>query len=811
MSEVPANRSDRVEKKCKGFSALCRKFKEGELPELPDPAGYLPADPEERLELLPELLKIHLEFRIEAGGTMKGQEYFHRFSELKEHRDLALELIVNQFQLLISCERSPNLDHYLSLFPEYREELKLRLAPFQATVDPPLPARYQLPKVIDRGGMGVILRVWDANIDRPLALKLMLPSADGKRFLAEARITGQLQHPGIPPVHEIGHLADGRPFFSMKLIEGHTLDHLLRDRSSPQANLPGFLKTFEQIAQTVAYAHSLRIIHRDLKTLNVMVGAFGEVQVMDWGLAKVRSNGVETAPSVTAEGASAIHAPGPGHPEAGTEPGAVLGTPAYMPPEQARGEVNELDERCDVFALGAILCVVLTGQPLYTGESMLEVLERAKQGDLAESFRHLDASGADADLIDLAKRCLSVEREGRPRTAGEVAQAIAAHQAGVQDRLRRAELEGAEAKTRAEEERKTRGEAERRFAAERRARRRTMALATALVMLVLVISGGAVWYVQNRIAAQVRHEQAIESALEEATRPGELLEQLMKKPDRWEATLAARLAAVKRAEALTEREEGLVEPELRQRVQCVKDQVEADEKNRQLVAGFDRIRLEQSAVDVTGRAFRVKEAYPKLCAALDHHGVPVGIGVPHEAAARIKQRPKPVQSYLEAALIECRRWAPDKEGEWLEAVLTAVDPDPWRRQVLTALGTKNEAALVKLTIDPAVDKLPPYMLFGLARSLPDSLSTSRISLLRRAQQRYPDDFWINFYLAGHLHQSVLLEGVTDRKWAADEQLRLDDAVRFYTVALALRPRNSAVYVNLGTAWSDKGYPFTGRS
>src|SRR5262249_18250515 len=126
---------------------------------------------------------------------------------------------------------------------------------------------------------------------RSLALKVLLPEHRGdpgleQRFLAEAQLTAQLQHPGIPPVHEIGRLTDGRPFFAMKLIQGRTLADLLRARSGPAERLPYFLGIFAQVCQAVGYAHSRGVIHRDLKPSNVMVGAFGEGQVMDWGLAK---------------------------------------------------------------------------------------------------------------------------------------------------------------------------------------------------------------------------------------------------------------------------------------------------------------------------------------------------------------------------------------------------------------------------------------------------------------------------------------------------------------------------------------------
>src|SRR5262245_34337985 len=164
-----------------------------------------------------------------------------------------------------------------------------------ATAEPPGGAgRLQVVEPIGQGGMGAVFRVRDTDFDRDLAVKVLRPELHGhaamvERFLEEARVCGRLQHPGVPPVHELGRLPDGRPYFTMKLVQGRTLAELLRERSSgadasgsPAERAP-FLKVFEQICQTVAYAHSQGILHRDLKPANVMVGAFGEVQVMDWG------------------------------------------------------------------------------------------------------------------------------------------------------------------------------------------------------------------------------------------------------------------------------------------------------------------------------------------------------------------------------------------------------------------------------------------------------------------------------------------------------------------------------------------------
>src|SRR6516165_7642885 len=159
------------------------------------------------------------------------------------------------------------------------------------TVTPLSPPGYELLDEIGQGGMGVVYRAHDTALDRDVAVKLLTErhpadSPAGQRFLGEARITGQLQHPGIPAVHQVGALADGRPFLAMKLIKGSTLEALLKQRPDPSAERGRLLAVFEAVCQAVGYAHAHRVIHRDLKPANVMVGAFGEVQVMDWGLAK---------------------------------------------------------------------------------------------------------------------------------------------------------------------------------------------------------------------------------------------------------------------------------------------------------------------------------------------------------------------------------------------------------------------------------------------------------------------------------------------------------------------------------------------
>jgi hypothetical protein len=294
--------------------------------------------------------------------------------------------------------------------------------------------------------MGIVLRAYDAVLNRDVAVKVVLPELAGSpeallRFVREAQLAGRLQHPGVAPVYDLGTLPDGRAFLAMKLIEGRSLHDLLAERPDPGHDLPRFLRYFESVCQAVGYAHSRGVLHRDLKPGNIMVGAFGEAQVMDWGLAKDTASR-EREP---AEDRQAPAADG-GQREAvapeETQAGAALGTYAYMAPEQARGEVDRIDARSDVFGLGAILCEVLTGKPPYVGK---DICRQARAGDLAGAFTRLDGCGADAELIALTRACLAAERGERPRDGAAVAERVATYLAGVQERLKQAELKRAAA------------------------------------------------------------------------------------------------------------------------------------------------------------------------------------------------------------------------------------------------------------------------------------------------------------------------------------------------------------------------------
>ena len=242
--------------------------------------------------------------------------------------------------------------------------------------------------------MGVVQRVFDPAIGREVALKLLLADqadpAQRARFLREARVTGQLEHPAIVPVHEVGTSSDGRPFFTMKRIQGESLGtRLERVRASLRAGngdalaelpLVARLDVLAKVGEALAFAHAQQIVHRDLKPDNVMIGRFGEVQVMDWGLAK-RLDGEEPASSAAQAVDDAAGAVGK------TLDGDVMGTPAYMPPEQAQGDVRSIDARSDVYSLGAVLYELLTLTPPHQGTSIHELLERASAGVVEPAAR----------------------------------------------------------------------------------------------------------------------------------------------------------------------------------------------------------------------------------------------------------------------------------------------------------------------------------------------------------------------------------------------------------------------------------------
>ena len=266
--------------------------------------------------------------------------------------------------------------------------------------------KYKLGGLVAQGGMGAILSAKDVNVRRDVAMKVLLDpqqasQEDVLRFIEEAQITGQLEHPSIVPLHELGVDASGNVFYTMKFVQGRTVKDILKGIAAGDAAtveeypLPRLLTVFQRVCDAVAFAHSKRVIHRDLKPENVMVGDYGETLVMDWGLAKVLPK-TKAGKRIVVKGSKAARRPIQADDEAAvdsvrkgsggeilkTMDGAVMGTPGFMAPEQAEGRTEALDERTDIYALGGILYNILTLRPPVTGKDVDEALRKVTSGEI---------------------------------------------------------------------------------------------------------------------------------------------------------------------------------------------------------------------------------------------------------------------------------------------------------------------------------------------------------------------------------------------------------------------------------------------
>jgi serine/threonine-protein kinase len=655
--------------------------------------------------------------------------------------------------------------------------------PFSADMPKADPARLQLFGEIARGGMGVILKGRDPALGRDLAIKVLKAEYAGRamaeeRFVEEAQVGGQLQHPGIVPVYELSRFADGRPFFTMKLVKGRTFAALLAGRKTPADDRGRFLQHFLKVCDTIAYAHSRGVVHRDLKPANVMVGSFGEVQVMDWGLAKVLPRGgvaderlagpASNFPDDSENEPTVIETVRVGSGGSDTQAGSVLGTPAYMPPEQAGGEIDKLDERADVFGLGAMLCVILTGQPPYLADTAEATRLMAIRGELGEAFARLDAAVGDRDLVELCKRCLSAKQEGRPRHAGEVADAMKAYLETVEDRAHRAEVERAQAEATA--------------AGDRKRHRIQRALAASLLGLVL-LGGGTAWWVQSQRAARAAEvakernetEVIIKDAIDNANRALD--------EGRWIDAAASIQRGEDRLGA------GNSFPGFRTALnQARADRDMAMALERAHGAGFD-------VSDDQRRSSSENANVTAVRAAFEAYGFPAW----DMEADAIKERLRVsrIGRLLTEELVDLSR-KERKSGEYifprLYGTMDLLDDDPYRRKLSDACKRQDTAAVLAMAEDPALRDQPAMTVTRVVQYLKEKDQPGTAAALRN----------IRLILLAHPNDVILHEAMSQLLFVKGRPEDRAEAIGYSKVVVALRPQSARAAVNLGARFGIAG-------
>jgi tetratricopeptide (TPR) repeat protein/tRNA A-37 threonylcarbamoyl transferase component Bud32 len=600
-----------------------------------------------------------------------------------------------------------------------------------------------------RGGLGEVFVAYDEELHREVALKEIQPRyadyADSRaRFLLEAEVTGRLEHPGVVPVYGLGSHPDGRPFYAMRFIKGDTLKDAVdrfhraevrgRDPGERALALRELLGRFVAVCNAVAYAHSRGVLHRDLKPANVMLGPYGETLLVDWGLAKVMGRREEAARTAAA----------PLNPRAagGLSPtvvGTMMGTPGYVSPEQAVGEVDSVGPASDIYSLGATLYHLLTGRAPRDRKDVLEV-----------------PRGMPRPLQAVCRKAMALHPEDRYGTALALA-------ADVEHWL------ADEPVSAHREPWSTRG---RRWM---RRHKPAVAAATATVLAVALLGGGgALWLARHQAERRAEQARQEERQRQEASAALDKLPDLMRQW-RWkeaETVLGEadrRLGETGPADLRGRAAQGRADLNLAMRLEAIRlrratmieGKFEHKTADRSYAAEFQESGLGREGEEVEALAAHINDSAIKdqLVAALDDW-----------TAARIAETDDP------------------ERAAWVLRVARAADRDSWRNRVRDPKVWRDRAALEGLADELLKDEAmllkaqSPQFLATLGAALHWSYG-DELPLLTEAQRRYPSDFWLNFNLGNAL--------CTAKQW--------HKAVGYYRAALVVRPQASAVFNNLGLA------------
>jgi serine/threonine protein kinase/Flp pilus assembly protein TadD len=706
-------------------------------------------------------------------------------------------VVVDDFLERLGRGERPDVEEYACRYPRLAAVLRQMLPALRALhlsaadgprsaddlaagVEPGSPlGDFRLVREVGRGGMGVVYEAVQLSLGRRVALKVLpftaaLDAGQLQRFKNEAQAAAHLHHANIVPVYAVGSQR-GLHYYAMQFIEGQTLAALVEDLrqlaglgprrpGGPAPSLPAsavpagaadtcklaagstvhstqgpaFFRTVAGLAAQAAgaleHAHGQGVVHRDVKPANLLLDVQGNLWVTDFGLARVQS---DTRLTLT---------------------GDLMGTLRYMSPEQALAWPGGADHRSDVYSLGVTLYELLTLEPAFGGLDRQELLRQIAFEEPRPPRRVNRKVPAELETIVL--KAMAKAPGERYATAGELADDLRRFLADEPIRARRP----------------TAVQRARKWA--RRHRAVVGAAAAALLAALAVLAGSVGWVVRDRAARQAGVAADIEVALNAARRA------------RGEGNWSQARAALQRADALLHHD--AAGPDLAGRVGRLQRELAEEEAAGRLVARLEELRLLQATLN--NDKFDLQRALPDYRQAFAEYGLrPDSMTVP-EAAALLVGRPPVVRATLLAALdhwLILARFKKAPEAAWLDRVLAEADSDPWRRRVRAARAANDRRALEQLAQEVDAAAQPPEELFLLDISLRQrGAREGALTLLRRAQDAFPGDFWINHDLGQALEQC--------------RPPRYEEAVRFLTAAVAIRPPSAGARLNLGFAFLELG-------